>query len=152
MIRAVVAAVTLVAVGCGASDVEIHARAALATQTILEQAHAGILEARTEQGQAAIDAHPDREGATAARDAVDVRFEPVVASYEAVRVLHDGWIRLIVIASTGRPFDIEVALGLAHDIVAAFAELRAVAARIGIELPDLGGVVNSVIATATENP
>jgi len=150
VIRYVLLGACIAFAGCGASAVELHAQAAIATGDVLEVAHGAIRSRRSAEVTRAIEAAPTQETARSARDAIDVRYEPAIAAYEAARVVHQAWIRLIVLAWDGRPFDVATAMALAHDMVRAFHELRVVVERLGVELPDLGATVNAAMAAVQE--
>lgn len=140
----------LAVTGCGASAVEVHARAAHAAGGVLTLAHDAIRDARRAEVDRAIAAAPTREDAEDARDAIDLRYEPITDAYMTVQSVHSAWVRLIVAAAAGSDFNLPLALSLGAELVTAYAELSRLATHVGLNLPDLGDTVNAALAASEE--
>jgi len=87
--------------GCGASALAVHAGVADATGEAITAAGAELLEHRERALHEAIDAAPTREVAEQGVEVVRERYEPAVLAYDALRLAHDAYVDVLVLAAAG---------------------------------------------------
>lgn len=90
--------VVAMAGGCGASALQVHATAADISGIAIDAAGEQLVEARGVALERAA-AAPAREDAQQAVDAVRLRYAPLVASYDALRLSHDGYVDALTLAA-----------------------------------------------------
>ena len=87
--------------GCGSSALAVHAGVADATGEAITAAGAELLEHRERALHEAIDAAPTREVAEQGVEVVRERYEPAVLAYDALRLAHDAYVDVLVLAAAG---------------------------------------------------
>jgi hypothetical protein len=92
------ALVMAMSAGCGASALQIHATAADISGVAIDAAGEQLVEARGAALERAA-AAPAREDAQQAVDAVSLRWAPLVASYDALRLTHDSYVEALTLAA-----------------------------------------------------
>jgi len=121
--------------GCGTSDLQVHAAAADAVGVAVTASGGELLSARQRDLDAA---HADtayREDAQAAVAAVRLRYEPALATFEALRLTHGAWVDVLVLAAAGDLDDVPRWLVLARRVVSAWGAWSAVGRALGLDVP-----------------
>lgn len=156
---AMIVLAALLATGCGASALTVHAQAADAMSTVTN-ATTGELETAYEQGQhAAVEdacgttdpsaaAEPCRDEAQDGAEDVRERWEPVWESHELLEDLHERYRERLQTAAAG---DIEDPLGwarLAARLVETYRALVEAAGAVDVRLPPVPPLLDKAAALA----
>lgn len=120
-------------IGCGASALETQAKAAHAMAGVIEHSGGLIQERRFEEQERAVNQAPSQSEARAAVALVREKWEPVLLSYDSVRLSYNVWLDALILASdsdgTGNWSM------LVSDMLSAYNALSRAAQRVGVELP-----------------
>ena len=126
---------------CGASALNIQARAATTVHPVIDEAHDLIIERRGTELEAAIRDADTREEAEAARDLVVNRWDELIGAHAAVVLAYGLWLRSLVAGVDGQ-FDKADAMRLALQVLTQYGQMQAIAERFDLSLPtlSLGGL------------
>jgi hypothetical protein len=134
--------------GCGASALAVHAGVADATGEAITAAGAELLEHRERALHEAIDAAPTREVAEQGVEVVRERYEPAVLAYDALRLAHDAYVDVLVLAAAGDVDDPARWARIAARVVVAWQAWAETGRALAIDVPAPPAMLLSVAVLA----
>ena len=122
--------------GCGASALQVHAGVADVAGQAITASGEQLLEQRAADLRAAVEEAPARDVAVAGVEAVQARYEPAVAAYDALRLTHDAYVETLVLAAAGDLDDVARWVRLASRVVASWAAWSTAGRALGLDVID----------------
>ncbi|MFA7295732.1 MAG: hypothetical protein WC211_00935 [Dehalococcoidia bacterium] len=134
--------------GCGASALQVHATVADTVGQVITASGDELLDARQRDLDTAHQGAAYREDAAAAVAAVRLRYEPAVASYDALRLTHDAWVETLLLAAAGDLDDAPRWAALAARCLRAYDGWALAARSLGLDVPRVPPMLMTVAAMA----
>jgi hypothetical protein len=134
--------------GCGSSALAVHAGVADATGEAITAAGAELLEHRERALHEAIDAAPTREVAEQGVEVVRERYESAVLAYDALRLAHDAYVDVLVLAAAGDVDDPARWARIAARVVVAWQAWAETGRALALDVPAPPAMLLSVAVLA----
>ena len=134
--------------GCGPSALAVHAGVADATGEAISAAGAELLEHRERALHEAIDSAPTREVAEHGVEVVRERYEPALLAYDALRLAHDAYVDVLVLAAAGDVDDPARWARIAARVVVAWQTWAETGRALAIDVPAPPAMLLSVAVLA----
>ena len=134
--------------GCGPSALAVHAAVADTSGEVITAAGEELLEARQRALQEAIDGAPTREVAEQGVEVVRDRYAPALLAYDALRLAHDGYVDVLVLAAAGDVDDPARWARIAGRVVIAWRAWAQLGQSLALDVPDPPAMLLSLAVLA----